>query len=77
MATEAISTYSPPGKPERKAIFSKMVAEAKKYKEPDQLLQAKTVLNMAFDIKANDFSVTAKAMIKLLKLYGDYNEPPG
>ena len=74
---EALQNYSPGAARERKAVFVKMTAEAKKYREPDQLLQAKVVINMYFEVKANEFAATTKAMVKLLKLYPDgYNAPP-
>ena len=73
-ATE-IMKYSPGDKAARKQLFVKMSAEAQKYKEPDQLLQAKIVLNVCFETKASDFAATVKAMVKLLKYYGDYHEP--
>ena len=76
-AAEGILTFSPPDKAARKVLFAKMTAEAQKYEEPDQLLQAKVVLNMCFEIKANVFSSTIKSMVKMLKFYGDYHEPVG
>ena len=66
---ETINQYSPGNLVERKAAFTRMVAEAKRFTEPDDELQAKIIINMAYDVKANQFSATAKAMIKLLKLY--------
>jgi len=66
-----------PGDPEeRKRNFNKMVVEATRFKEPNQLLQAEVVITMYFEIKANEFSSSAKAMKKLLKLYHElYHEP--
>ena len=75
---ESLASYNPGSKSERKTVFTKMTAEAKLYKEPDQLLQAKVVVNMYFEVKANEFAATTKAMVKLLKLYPTkYTAPPG
>ena len=72
-----VSAYSPGNKAERKAIFQKLTSEATPFSEPDQLLQVKSILNLYFEVKANDFSSTVKAMVKFLKLYGDYTAPSG
>ena len=75
---ESLVNYNPGSMTERKAVFVKMTAEAKRYKEPDQLLQAKVVINMYFEVKANEFAATTKAMVKLLKMYPtQYTAPPG
>ena len=71
----ALKTFAAGVKTERKNLFGKMFLEAKKYKEPDQLLQAKTILLLQFEVKSNEFSSTVKAMVKLLKLYPSYREP--
>ena len=77
MPMESLKTYVPGEATERKLLFNKMVAEAKKYKEPDQLLQAKIIINMSFEVKANKFAATTNAMVKLLKLYPTlYTQPP-
>ena len=75
--TAEILKYSPGDKAARKSLFVKMSAEAQKYKEPDQLLQAKVILNVCFETKASDFAATVKAMVKLLRYYGDYHAPSG
>ena len=72
---EAITGYKPGNSAERKAIFKKMFAEAKTFRNPKEDLQAKVILNACFEIKTGEFSVTMKAMVKLLKLYRDYNAP--
>ena len=74
---EQIKTYTPGDAAERKATFAKMTSEATMYRSPKEDLQAKTILNVCLEIKNNEFSVTTKAMVKLLKLYRDYVPPPG
>ena len=54
-----------------------MFTEAKTFRNPKEDLQAKVILNVCFEIKSGEFSVTMKAMVKLLKLYRDYNAPEG
>ena len=69
---EQLKSYTPGDKKARKAIFSKMLAQAKKYRNPDMDVQAMTILNGCYELKINEFSPTTRAMIKLLKVYGDY-----
>ena len=51
-----LNTFTPQGVAERKALFAKMVKEAGRFKNPDELLQAKIVLTLQFEIKANRHS---------------------
>jgi len=53
-----------------------MLEQARKYKHPEELLHAKIVLSMCFDVKANEFSASARTMVQLLKLYPNYHAPP-
>ena len=73
----AINSFTPGDAVKRKALFTKMTDQATRYRHPDQLLQAQVVIIMCYDIKANAFCVTPKAMVKLLTLYDDYREPEG
>jgi hypothetical protein len=72
---EQIKTYAPGDAPARKGLFNKMFSQAKNYRDPDQELQAKVILNAYFELQKNSFSVTVRAMVSLLRLYRDYTEP--
>ena len=72
---DELARYTPGDAAARKAIFKKMTSEATLYRSPKEELQDKTILNLCSEVKDVNFSVTAKAMVKLLKLYRDYNEP--
>ena len=71
----SLTTFQPGDKASRKTVFSKMVQQATKYRHPDEDLQGKTILNVCHELKCSEFSSTVKAMVKLLRLYEDYNEP--
>ena len=71
-----LATFSPGDIPTRKKLLKQMITDATRYKSPDELLQAKVILSMCFEVKANEFASTAKAMLKLLRLYPTlYHEP--
>ena len=70
-----IKSFTPGNTADKKKIWKEMVSEAKRFKEPDESLQAKTVLIMTYDVKANSFTATASAMVRFLKLYPSYREP--
>ena len=65
---DELSKYTPGDAASRKANFTKMTSEATLYRSPKEELQGRTILNCCFEIKNNAFSVTTKAMVKLLKL---------
>ena len=72
---DELSEYTPGDKAARKAVFKKMTSEATLYRSPKEELQGKTILNLCSEVKNSEFSVTVKAMVKLLKLYRDYVAP--
>ena len=75
LTMEEVMKYTPGNANARKALFKKLVTQATKYRNPDEDLQAKVIINACYDIKANAFSVTPQTMIKLLQLYRDYVVP--
>lgn len=72
MPLDQIKAYSPGNAQARKTLFSE---QAKNYRDPDQVLQAKVILNAYFELQKNSFAVSARAMVNLLKLYRDYIAP--
>ena len=72
---DELSEYTPGDAAARKAVFKKMTSEATLYRSPKEELQGKTILNLCSEVKNSDFSVTVKAMVKLLRLYRDYCAP--
>ena len=72
---DELARYTPGDQAARKAIFKKMTSEATLYRSPKEDLQGKTILNLCSEVKNGDFSVTTKVMVKLLKIYRDYNAP--
>ena len=71
---ENVLTHST-GEPEdRKKVFKKLWAQAKKYKVDcvDLDLQAMAILNICAEIKLKQFSATLEEMVQVLTLFGKY-----
>ena len=76
IAAAELMKFTPGDKDERKTTFNKRSKETERYKEPDQLLQARTIINMCFEVKVKELAATPKTMVKLLSYYGDYTAAP-
>ena len=74
---DELKKYTPGDAATRKTNFAKMTSEAKTFRSPKEDLQGRTILNACFELKTGKYSVTMKAMVKLLRLYRDYNPPVG
>ena len=77
MSLEQVKTYSPGDAQARKTLFNELYKQAQNYRDPDQELQAKVILNAYFELQQNSFALSVRAMVNLLKLYRDYVEPEG